>query len=758
MNGKIFGNMNVLSAKLTFGAAAAVLLLSAPWIASTVRAQTGGLAITSGPGLNEASITDSSATITWRTNEPGSSVVEFGTTKELGQVFRAVDIGPGGEEDVIDTVHSVTLWELKAGTEYYFRVRSAAGPDAAANTAAAVSGVASFTTKPAEPACTEDVWSCGEWSACSEDGVQTRACTLKTDCPTAQTPKPAESQKCEPPKPDKPPLDDRKEEEKEVEAARDNLNQPPPPPDGGQPPQGEEPPPDGGQPPQPPSGNPDDRQKEEELLKEKLREKGNEGGKTSESSADSTDPTAWTGNIRWTDPTLWSDQGHLDRMSGLCRDAGIDLKRCVDWLIAKYGDKSCAEQGFLTKGSCEKYLADNNGGSFPGCEGKSAEECAAVKVLALIEYPTEEAKKAHDDSLVQDIGAGDNGGYWPSVAGGDKETSPAVIMQDADSDGLPDDLEKRLGTDPFKADITDGDHAVDTKVSRAVLKEFFQTGDKPSGSQFKLDIDGDGKVDILTDRYLLGLRTYDPNKQYPAGDTVIFGRTAMILIELNDDRKTLAFISSALFRVYVLRGGQPDGSPPSGLSPLDQALLEGKPLEQPLGSGEVDNSFDIGVDTSGPAGSNPPDQGGAQDGNAAPPPAGTEDVVLSGRCDPDAVCLIYVYSYVPLVLSTTTDAGGNWTYTLNGSELAEGPHIAYVAAVDDEGKIVRKSSPLSLFIKEAQAVTSDDYLRADMNVPTEPAAQYQLYYLIAVAALVILALGGVVFFQKRLMGQRPQQG
>lgn len=43
--------------------------------------------------------------------------------------------------------------------------------------------------------CTEDVYTCSEWSACS-NGTQTRSCTMVADCPNATTPAPAESQSC----------------------------------------------------------------------------------------------------------------------------------------------------------------------------------------------------------------------------------------------------------------------------------------------------------------------------------------------------------------------------------------------------------------------------------------------------------------------------------------------------------------------------------------------------------------------------------
>src|SRR5258708_6981184 len=47
--------------------------------------------------------------------------------------------------------------------------------------------------------CSNDTWSCSDWSPCSTAGQQTRACSLVFDCPSVNDPKPAETQSCTPP-------------------------------------------------------------------------------------------------------------------------------------------------------------------------------------------------------------------------------------------------------------------------------------------------------------------------------------------------------------------------------------------------------------------------------------------------------------------------------------------------------------------------------------------------------------------------------
>lgn len=55
--------------------------------------------------------------------------------------------------------------------------------------------------------------------------------------------------------------------------------------------------------------------------------------------------------------------------------------------------------------------------------------------------------------------------------------------------------------------------------SREVLKTYFETGDVPTQDQFDNLIDS--LINVVDDRYLLGLRVYNPQISYNPGDTVI---------------------------------------------------------------------------------------------------------------------------------------------------------------------------------------------------------------------------------------------
>jgi chitodextrinase len=79
-----------------------------------------------------SSIADTAATVVWSTDEPASTVVEYGTTTAYGQTAT-------GSADV--TSHSLRLTGLSSSTTYHYRVRSL---DGSGN--GAVSGDATFTT------------------------------------------------------------------------------------------------------------------------------------------------------------------------------------------------------------------------------------------------------------------------------------------------------------------------------------------------------------------------------------------------------------------------------------------------------------------------------------------------------------------------------------------------------------------------------------------------------------------------------------
>ena len=91
-------------------------------------------------GVEVIDITDTSAVVTWQTDEPSDSVVEFGTTS--GEYTVPVS------DPTLFTSHSIMLTDLTEETTYYFIVKSADSND---NTA--ISEEYSFLTETRGPGC-----------------------------------------------------------------------------------------------------------------------------------------------------------------------------------------------------------------------------------------------------------------------------------------------------------------------------------------------------------------------------------------------------------------------------------------------------------------------------------------------------------------------------------------------------------------------------------------------------------------------------
>src|SRR6185295_2370790 len=83
--------------------------------------------------VSALSITSSSATISWTTDEPSTSQVDYGVTTAYGSTTAL--------NTTLDTTHSMTMSGLAEGTLYHVRVRSI---DASGNLA--LSGDVAFTT------------------------------------------------------------------------------------------------------------------------------------------------------------------------------------------------------------------------------------------------------------------------------------------------------------------------------------------------------------------------------------------------------------------------------------------------------------------------------------------------------------------------------------------------------------------------------------------------------------------------------------
>jgi hypothetical protein len=113
---------------------------------------------------------------------------------------------------------------------------------------------------------------------------------------------------------------------------------------------------------------------------------------------------------------------------------------------------------------------------------------------------------------------------------------------------------------------------------------------------------------------------------------------------------------------------------------------------------------------------------------------------LQGKADPDTVYALYIYSDLPLVTTVRTDEYGNWEYVFQKS-LVDGKHEVYLTLNDNTGKIVSKSNPLSFFIKEAKAVTAEEFISDYMTEKQDESDSMMLIYILVASLGTALGLG-----------------
>ena len=345
-----------------------------------------------------------------------------------------------------------------------------------------------------------------------------------------------------------------------------------------------------------------------------------------------------------------------------CLEAGIkDTEECQEFMFNKYSPK--VECGNLEEWQCKNLIKDEYLGTIAAKQVVFSELKENVSYLA---GETIELKKLEEkiETTKELTPLKENEIKLRIIHGKEKmifgkednliQTSPIIIMIDSDLDGLPDDLEKRIGTDPNKAD-TDGDGYKD-------------------GEEVK-------------------------NGYNPLGD----------------------------------------GSLKNELSPIDEAILQNRSLGHPKTEGEetkdlvIKDIINIANEQTGSA----------------------EGYALSGKSKPNSTVALYIYSDLPLVITTETDKYGNWKYELSKS-LTEGEHEVYVTINDNTGKVIEKSKPLNFFIKEASAVSVKDFVSVAKASPGEPKeSETSIYYYILIT--LFMTVIGISLFIAVIVNKKKNQ-
>src|SRR6202451_1824376 len=127
---------------LTLAGVALSLVLSG--CAGVVTATNGGTTSPTGnlsiSNVQASGATNSSVQLSWATNEPATSAIDYGTTTAYGVTTPA--------SSTMVTAHQMALTALAQGTTYHFRVRSTSGSDSAASSDQTFSTSGSSNTPP----------------------------------------------------------------------------------------------------------------------------------------------------------------------------------------------------------------------------------------------------------------------------------------------------------------------------------------------------------------------------------------------------------------------------------------------------------------------------------------------------------------------------------------------------------------------------------------------------------------------------------
>lgn len=136
-------------------------------------------------------------------------------------------------------------------------------------------------------------------------------------------------------------------------------------------------------------------------------------------------------------------------------------------------------------------------------------------------------------------------------------------------------------------------------------------------------------------------------------------------------------------------------------------------------------------------------------------------LVLKGKASANTWLNLYIYSQVPLLLSTKSDSQGDWSYQLDQA-LVQGDHEVYLAINDAKGQIVKQSAPLAINITQAQTAEANIILENVQQTNDCEGAEcistvslgqvlWQNYrwYILGLVFLVMILLSTYLFFKFR---------
>jgi hypothetical protein len=368
-----------------------------------------------------------------------------------------------------------------------------------------------------------------------------------------------------------------------------------------------------------------------------------------------------------------------------CVAARIPAERCGAWLAWQNRDTECVRANILTKEECVSYLQEKL--------GQVSDEEAARNTVGLVSVSDIDRLNRAVTGLI-----GSNVRFKRAVAEATPTKAAAPAAESTPVPSLPDDVAAYV---PLKGDK---DMGLAVQASPAFVKADDGTGRKSVSAVIFIDTDGDGLPDDVEKRW-----GTDPKKADTDGDG--FGDGT----EVKNGYNPLG------------AGKLADSSVQAAA--VDAAIISGAPIEQPKAAGKL--TSDLSVD------------------RAEVKVEGGGVTRIAGRAKPGETVTIFVYSYLPVVVTATADENGNWQYDIESS-LVDGQHTAYVALADETGKITEKGSPLAFFVSGAQAATEEEFFKTSTMLAEEPMTNMFRWYAIGAGILIVSALviGLAIVFRK----------
>jgi hypothetical protein len=390
-----------------------------------------------------------------------------------------------------------------------------------------------------------------------------------------------------------------------------------------------------------------------------------------------------------------------------CYDQGISDQNTCMWFRATMGslDETCVEQGIYEAVACEDYLYRIK--TDFECQENNIIDKEECKNYLLEKYGGQVDCQLEDTNLCNSVLRNE---YLNRLVAGQKlgQNINQAIDSLLGKNISTQDLNKALKDKGIVAKNTlplvsnQDTRVLLARAQKEIVLEEKDTLTILNQAVLVLDIDGDSLADDLEAYYGTDINNADTD-----GDGYFDG-------------------------LEIKNGYDPAGPGPllKERTSFDKVILDNTNIEQPkIKSKKIDGRMSV---------------------------EGVEDVddtfKLSGKAEADSWVNIYLYSALPLLMTTKTDASGNWSYDIKNS-LTDGHHQVFVTINDDTGKIVKQSRPISFLVKEAQAVTADNYF--DGASSAAETNNLFIYYILGGIFLVFLALGVIVVLHK---GRRQNFG